>query len=209
MCRPECVAGAVPFLQPQPPQVLWEAECEVELAKDIFASEGRDDTNQKKNRPKPSYDIHYTKLKSNYIFPVNEHFDKLSPFKIYDEKKKKEEQTYIKFSSSTEDGKNFYSTLNNAYEGLSENTFIKKLSEILFLDKTKKTARMNINVVRPSRDLTDVETTLGEVLPELGGFLFDRPGMGTATKDMLKKNVIDSTLFSTLQGFCEIRDSDI
>ena len=39
----------------------------------------------------------------------------------------------------TKDGKNFYSTLNDAYEGLSENTFIKKLSEILFLDKTKKT----------------------------------------------------------------------
>ena len=69
---------------------------EVKLS-EIFESESKN-TNQKRNRPKPSYDIHYTKFKSNYIFPVNEHFDKLSPFKIYDEQN--EQQTYIKFSSS-------------------------------------------------------------------------------------------------------------
>ena len=65
---------------------------------------------------------------------------------------------------------------------------------------------MNINVVRPSRDLTNVKTTLEN---KLYGFQFDSPGMASAIKKLLKRNVIDSTLFSTLQGFCEIRDSDI
>ena len=76
----------------------------------------------------------------------------------------------------------------------------------LFLDKTKKTARININVVRPSRTNEEINITL---TGPNDGLRHRATGMSQITKDLLKRNVIDSTLFSTLQGFCEIRSSDI
>jgi hypothetical protein len=177
-------------------------------------------------RPKEHRDQHKA---DGFRFPNNKYFDKLNPF--YNEYGK-----YLKFTvtnTGTEEkpslGHKFYNTLNSSYEGTGEENFITKLIEILFgkdeHDKNKQTARMNINVIRPLREVSfkvldpkkppkNVIQLLNTLGKEGNNYnIFNKPindgRFGPQLTETYKKNVIDSTLFSTLQGFCEIRDSDI
>ena len=192
----------------------------------VFNSTEGFNASNKVDRPKPGAE---QKKADGFRFPNNKYFDKLNPF--YNEDGK-----YLKFTvpNTGNDekpslGHKFYNTLNSSYEGTGKENFITKLIEILFGkdqdDKNKQTARMNINVIRPLREVSFKEVDKTKPPKNLIQLLntldkkdnnynifsksVDDKRFGPQLTEIYKKNVIDSTLFSTLQGFCEIRQADI